>query len=281
MSRQTPRPKAVDGTPTPAMAAGELLLAGDWHGNAGHARWTIDEAVRRGVDRIFQLGDFGFWEHQPMGVRFLDDVESYASSHGVTIYFLDGNHDKTSLLLATYGERDADGFVIVRPHVRYAPRGHRWAWGAVTFIALGGAYSVDKAWRLAREDVTGEPESFWFPEEEMSDEDLTAFLADESPVDVLLSHDKPRETTPFRNRKNSPDCFPNQDRISRAAAALTPRLLAHGHLHFRYTAQIRLTHDTWCTVEGVDADPTAALGERAGSVLVLPLDTAPPRPEAP
>ena len=40
-----------------------ILLAGDTHGNTTHVRYLIDVAVDQGCDRIFQLGDFGAWEH--------------------------------------------------------------------------------------------------------------------------------------------------------------------------------------------------------------------------
>ncbi len=278
MSPPTPRPDRAAVSPEPAATVGPLLLAGDWHGNGTHAAWTIDEAARRGADRVFQLGDFGYWEHQPPGVAFLDGVERHASEHGITVYFLDGNHDKTSLLLSTYADRDDEGFLLVRPHVRYAPRGHRWQWGVLTFIALGGAYSVDKQWRLDREESSGTTETLWFPEEQMTDVDLDGFLADPAPVDVLLSHDKPRNSKPSRNRKTAPECLPNQDRIQRAAVALQPRLMAHGHLHFRYTDALALGDGVWCAVEGIDADPTTAMGARPDSVLLVPLDTPPERP---
>jgi hypothetical protein len=258
----------------------------------------VDRAVKLGADKIMQLGDFGFWEHKQHGVDYLDKLDRYAASKGVVVYFLDGNHDKTSLLLERYTETDNEGFRIVRPHIRYAPRGHRWTWGAVRFAAFGGAYSVDKAWRLALEqsesrkiveqnsyrttlqqrsvDTSG---TVWFPEEEMSDADLAAMLADETPVDVLLSHDKPRGSRLNHNRKDLPECWPNQDRIQLAARTLRPALLVHGHLHYRYSDAVMVGDDLWCAVEGLDADPDAAEGiARTDSWMVLPLDAAPARP---
>lgn len=213
----------------------KILLVGDTHGDLGHARFAIDAAVRQDISVIFQLGDFGYWEHHPSGVEYLNRLDDYAYKRNVMVYFLDGNHDKTSLLLGTYRNKTLEGFIKVRNFIRYAPRGHRWTWDGCRFIALGGAYSVDKDWRLAKERARNKPESLWFPEEEMSDNDMdTIILNDSSPVDVILAHDKPRCAKPDWDRKDFPECWPNQDRLQRAVATLTPTEFFHGHLHYRY-----------------------------------------------
>jgi predicted phosphodiesterase len=226
----------------------KILLAGDTHGDISHCQYLVLKALTNECDRVFILGDFGYWEHQKAGVRFLDQLNEYASGLDVPVYFLDGNHDKTSLLMDRYGDlRDEEGFVIVRPHVLYAPRGHRWTWdNGVRFIALGGAYSVDKDWRLQQEELYPDewpPESLWFPEEEMSDEDMDHFLEDRTQVDVMLAHDKPRSSSPKWNRKDLLECLPNQDRMQRAMRALRPKAYFHGHLHYFYTDEVWYGHD--------------------------------------
>jgi predicted phosphodiesterase len=227
----------------------KILLAGDTHGNIVHCQYLIRTALAKECDSVFILGDFGYWEHQKAGVKFLDRLNEYASALGMLVYFLDGNHDKTSLLMEKYGDlRNEEGFVIVRPNVLYAPRGHRWTWDhGVRFIALGGAYSVDKDWRLQEEELHpgkyGGPETLWFPEEEMSDEDMDRFLEDRTSVDVMLAHDKPRSSNPRWNRKDFLECLPNQDRLQRAMRALTPKAFFHGHLHFFYTDEVWYGHD--------------------------------------
>ncbi|MGA4545876.1 metallophosphoesterase family protein [Uniformispora flossi] len=275
-----------------------ILLTGDVHGNLAHVRTVLDAAAAEHIDRIFQLGDFGYWEHEPGGVRFLDEVHRAARAQGITVYFLDGNHDKSGLILERYGEhRDMEGFLSVRGRVRYAPRGHVWTWDGVRFLAFGGACSVDREYRLEAERrrtekalrkenyrlAAGRPSqsvpdhagTLWFPEEEATDADAQAVIDTAGPVDVLLTHDKPRATTPGVNRKDLPVCHPNQDRIQRLVDALRPRLAAHGHLHHRYTQVLEEPHAP-TRVEGLAADPVASFeapGYRvADSWLVL--DTA-------
>ncbi|WP_109527870.1 MULTISPECIES: metallophosphoesterase family protein [Nocardia] len=273
---------------------GSVLMTGDLHGNTGHALALLRVAARQECDRLFVLGDFGAWEHIAAGRRYFDVVNRAARKCRVQVYFLDGNHDKSSLLHRMYGaEPDDEGFLVCRKNIRYAPRGLRWTWEGTRFAAFGGAYSVDKQWRLAHEasqertarrrrqfgsarhPVTAE--TLWFPEEEMTDDECDALLADDSPVDVLLTHDKPRGSDPDWNRKNLPECLPNQDRIQRVVRTLRPDLLLHGHLHYRYTDSVDRGDGATTRVEGLGADPEgSALPDyrSADSWLVLPLPYA-------
>lgn len=266
-------------------------MTGDLHGNTGHALDLLRVAVREDCERMFVLGDFGAWEHTAAGRRYFDVVDRAARKAKVRVYFLDGNHDKSSLLHELYGsEPDDEGFLVCRKNLRYAPRGHRWSWAGTRFAAFGGAYSVDKAPRLAAEAQRARKAerrrqfgsarrpvtegTLWFPEEQMTDDECDALLAaDPTPVDVLLTHDKPRAAEPAWNRKNLPECLPNQERIQRVVDTLRPRLLLHGHLHFRYTDQLGGTR-----VEGLGADPDASqpVGyQSSDSWLALPLPYAP------
>lgn len=250
-----------------------VLLAGDTHGNTSHIRYLHDMADREGCEYIFQVGDFGYWPHTADGREFLAAVEKFSAKAGRVFYWEDGNHDKSSAV--DHSVKDDEGFVVISDHVRYAPRGHRWTWNGVRFIALGGAYSVDKQWRLDKETQkaaevyfrqsrygSSKPphtaETLWFPEEELTDAELAQALADITPVDVMLTHDKPRASNPRWNRKDLFECWPNQDRIQRAVMALQPNLLVHGHLHHPYKDQIRCGGDKWTTVVGLDCDPEGA-----------------------
>ncbi|MBF6181559.1 metallophosphoesterase family protein [Nocardia otitidiscaviarum] len=274
---------------------GKVLIIGDLHGNTEHALALLREATARGCDRVFALGDFGAWEHVPSGRRYFDVVNKAARRAELTVYFLDGNHDKSSLVHELYGEKlDDEGFLRCRSNLRYAPRGHRWTWADTRFAAFGGAYSVDKQRRLqweAQRAAKGERRrargsrrvrdtagTLWFPEEQMTDAELDALLdADSSPVDVLFTHDKPRAAAPDFDRKKHPDCLPNQDRIQRAVETLRPAVLFHGHFHYRYTDHISLGDDEWTRVEGLAADPDASSRpdyHRDDSWYVLPLPHA-------
>lgn len=247
-----------------------ILMTGDTHGNIGHVRHLLEVAKEHGCDRIMVCGDFGAWEHMPDGVRFMDKIDLSANMKNIPIYWVDGNHDKTSLVLEQYADAvDPEGFLLVRNYVRYACRGHRWTWGGVRFIALGGAYSVDKEWRLDQEKKgSGKPERYWFPEEQMTDAEMAMFLQDQDPVDVIVAHDKPLVSNPQWNRKDFVECLPNQVRLQEAVSVLKPDYFFHGHLHFPYIDMIPrherddgdgdLSSMAYVKVVGLMCDPEAS-----------------------
>jgi predicted phosphodiesterase len=242
-----------------------LLVAGDTHGNT---RWVCDCLIPLATDLgcagIVQLGDFGYWEHTEDGVQYLDDVDAAAASAGIPLFWLRGNHDNVELLRERYDNVDHRtwfGLWRIREHVYHIPDGAVFEWQGLRFRAFGGAYSVDKDWRLEleakrhrsaayREDARRKkglpPEpvpaaagTIWFPGEEMSDEDMDGFLAEKvGDIDVVLSHDKPR-STPACGLKDLPLCLANQDRLQRALQHHKPALWLHGHLHLRSDVVLR------------------------------------------
>lgn len=255
-----------------------LLVAGDIHGDPQHIAYLFERAINQDVQAILNVGDFGYWEHQPGGGAFLDLCSSLAVDNDMPLYWIDGNHENHTMLRERYGPNGEnykptdEGFWEIRPGVYYIPRGTRWTWNGVRLMGLGGAYSVDKDYRLAREQgrvsiewgwtaghvrkfgATG-PGTMWWPEEELSDEELEFALSDPEPLDILFSHDKPRASNPPWNRKDLLECYPNQDKIQTVIRNLTPKLVVHGHLHFRYEDQIRARDDLTTYVVGLDCNP--------------------------
>jgi hypothetical protein len=259
------------------------MIVGDTHGNA---RWLSEYiypvALTIGAEAIVVLGDFGAWEHTPAGVVFMDRVGDLSALSGIPLYWLHGNHDKWSLTVDQYScQISRQGFLICRDLVFYIPQGHTWTWAGVDLRAFGGAYSVDKRWRLEREDhkyrqllrqrsykltekghqvlpVPSQQGTLWFPEEEMTDGELDALLAvDSSRKQVVLSHDKPYSAKPGWDRKNFPECVPNQLRLERALRAHKPAWWLHGHLHYHYVNRV-LGEDWATTVVGLEPDDNAA-----------------------
>lgn len=223
----------------------QILLAGDWHGNAWHAKRIIDAAVERRIYVILQLGDFGYWPHH--SDAWLDDVDEYARLNGVYIFWIDGNHENHEMLRQIPPE--SDGSVQIRPMITYLPRGHRWEWEGVTFLALGGAYSIDKDGRI--------PGDSWWPEELITYREAYEAIAG-GPVAVMVTHDAPwgAENVIHGNRFNK-DWFPEskQNRvILRAVMEETmPELVVHGHYHNRNSTTIDYSGGQ-TRVEGFDCD---------------------------
>ncbi len=231
-------------------------MAGDTHGDLHHLRYLLTVAKDKKCDRIFVLGDFGWWAHTRWGVSFLEQLSLSANLKNIRIYWLDGNHDKISHLYKHYGSDqylDPEGFIQTHPYLHYAPRGKRWIWDGVRFIALGGAWSIDKKERLIQERNSG-PGTQWFPEEQMTDREMDQILKNREPVDVMLAHDMPRGSDPGWHRKSFQECEENQNRLQWAVRALDPMLYLHGHLHWPYEFEM------WHSAKGLSVSITKVIG---------------------
>lgn len=252
-----------------------IMLLGDIHGNTKFFKSFVIPAARaKGVHWIYQVGDFGYWEHTEEGVQFLNDINTLCVQNNLEIVFIQGNHDKVSMIPPLYG--NIDGFYRVRPTIWYAPNGLVWSPnnGKTTFIALGGAYSVDKQWRLDQEKYNADKlfkvnselgytymrqstkETLWFPEEEMTDSDMDKILSNVTEtIDVILSHDVPSGANVPIKLLPIAECEPNKLRLQKAVKQLSPKMLVHGHLHIKYVDGIRVGNDGKFTeIHGLGAD---------------------------
>jgi len=252
-----------------------IVLAGDTHGDANHVRTLLMHAADEGADAVFVLGDFGIWDHHDGG-KFTDDVSRFSQRYRVPVCFLPGNHDNYDLLFKWEAtcSRTREGFVYVKEGLFYSPRGHRWTWSGVSFLSLGGAYSIDKDWRLMQDTADllraqGRKEQgfhlnakeryrlehdghfHWWPQEEISEQEMRDAMKG-GPVDVMLAHDKPRDAVVDWNRKDLEECWPNQDALQAVVDAVLPRLYVHGHLHYAYETTLP-NSDTF--VKALDCDP--------------------------
>lgn len=253
------------------MTTTKVLLLGDIHGDAEFMLRAFRVARRMGCDRIFQVGDFGCYEDMQPGLDFLRRVEAGAAEYGIDLYFLDGNHDGMLPLWKKYGltvqgsDFSDDGlthvegcsrgeFVKVRESVFYAPRGHRWEWGGVKFMSVGGAFSVNRAHMM--------PDIEWWPEEEITDEQV-AMICDGPKVDVLLTHDIPAgfPLPAIAFKKEYPEAEPNREKVLEIVEAMQPQLLVHGHYHSRYGNWFTTPGGHRLRVEGLGANRTAEMDD--------------------
>lgn len=204
-----------------------VAVVGDLHGNL---RWLdiIARSLRAlapDVTTMLQLGD---WWMDP------DTTDQVLDGTGVErVYVTLGNHEPwgqiTPLLDAHPGSA-----VRVSETTWLLPRPARLTIGGRSVLSLGGAASVDKAWR--QEGVN------WWPDEEITRAHVAAAIAG-GPADLMLTHESPARTPVRAVReilRTNPFGFPDDARAdsatSRARVAkvwdiLYPELLIHGHMH--------------------------------------------------
>jgi predicted phosphodiesterase len=246
--------------PDPLATPARIGFAGDWHANTRWATAAVEYAAEHGAGVIVHLGDFGY-EFRPAFLRGLDRALHQAN---LSLLFVDGNHEAFPTL-HQYPVR-ANGLREVTERVWHLPRGSRWTWGGVRFLAVGGAYSIDRQWRT--------PGSSWWREEEITDEQVAAAI-DGGPADVLVSHDCPAGVV-IPDLADTAEIWPPLDllraenhrrQLTRVAEAVRPRWFWHGHYHRRYDLSTDLGYGP-VSVRGLDCDATSL----AGNVVVVDLE---------
>lgn len=241
----------------------KVCLSGDWHGQQNWAVHCLHHAARNGCDAMVQLGDFGFWTAGHKTDKYLRTVGETAQELGIRFYWLDGNHEDHT--------RREEFFANPFPGVTYLPRGWRWDWWGYTWMAVGGAVSVDKEYR--------EEGKSWWPEEELTDAEVK-WASRPGRVDILLAHDCPRGVdipgvgpdTKGGVRGDWPlhilkEAEAHRDKLKTIRDAVKAKIVVHGHYHIPYE-----WHDHGLFVRGLGCDGDSTM---LSNVIVGPDDLDP------
>ena len=221
------------------------IFVGDTHDDLDFAESAAKLAQRHGAE-IVQLGDWGFLGP---GAPQLEELSGMLVGLGVTLRFVDGNHDDHVSLKKLRGRVRVRGVEIAK-NVIYQPRGsiHEDEDGT-RFLFLGGAPSIDRASRVEGQS--------WWPEEVITDAELDLALSAKGPIHALVTHDAPAFPPGF-TPKGSPSYQRDQQRSMKCVDKLIrhhrPALHVHGHWHTRAT-----THRDATRIEALDCnqfDPT-------------------------
>ena len=162
---------------------------GDTHGN--QCKWTEQiEAVLRKGDTVIVNGDFGvgFWGSCSRSEKVFYD---YLAARDYTVLFIDGNHENFEKLNGFPTETWHGGRVHkIRGNVIHLMRGEVYDIEGYTVFAMGGGYSMDKAYRM--------PGVSWWPQEMPSQEEYDNAAANlervGNRVDFIITHTAPSET---------------------------------------------------------------------------------------
>ena len=253
-------------------------LIGDLEGDRDWAVSVLRTLGERGdVNVACQLGDLRFgMGPDPEGD--LAAIESVCAEFGLRLLCVNGNHENWARLDQLWDEprwQDENGShnpIDVSDHVTLLPRAHRWEMGGRSFVALGGAPSVNRL-RLT-EGID------WWPSEVIQEKHVETTIA-RGHADVMLTHDSPGPpycTEPIANViQGNPWGWPDSilayaqegiDKVTRAVVGVKPLLLAHGHFHVAGQAAVRFpgsTHETTIWSLAANQDP--------GNIRLLDLDT--------
>lgn len=228
-----------------------LGFAGDWHGRSNDALDSLNHFKSQGVKHVLHTGDFGFWTDQSTNL-FLKRINLFLKDNDMLLYFVDGNHEHHTHLLSL--PLQEDGTRRIRSHIYHLPRGFRWEWSTIDFLAMGGAYSVDRKWRTLGES--------YFDEELISDQDILAANPTQT-TDVLLSHDSPAgapnpvtdnpvkqfEGIRFFGQSAITTANLHREQLKVLTDTVDPVFIAHGHYHeYQFKSYVRKATGTECHV---------------------------------
>ena len=229
-----------------------IYYTGDIH---GEVLCAADIVARCGItdkDVLVILGDVG--------------MNYYGNSHGdkhrkkklnklgVPIFCIHGNHEMRPETISTYHEKKwRGGFVYVEeeyPNLLFAKDGEIYDLDGQKAIVIGGAYSVDKWYRL-RMDMN------WFPDEQPSDEIKCRVIKkleeQDWNMDVVLSHTCPERYIPIEAFLSGIDQSTVDNSTEEWLGSIEERLkytawlCGHWHINKRIDKLQFLFHDVICS----------------------------------
>ena len=144
-----------------------MYLIGDIHGSFVTLKHILRDIPQGST--VVQVGDFGFWPH----------TRSHWDAAGIDrkVYFIDGNHDYHPAF------REIKQVSELWPNAFFIPRSTVMEIEGKRVLFLGGAASVDKAWRHSGID--------WFPDETITLADVDRIDHDQK-IDVMITHTPPQ-----------------------------------------------------------------------------------------
>ena len=166
-----------------------VYYTGDIHGNAKGVVAFAEQYELTKSDIIVILGDVGANYYGNHRDRYCKDALARMKP---TVFCIHGNHERRPGTLPGYKQKEWNGGLVwyedEYPNLLFARDGDIFNMEGVQHLVIGGAYSVDKYYRLERNYQ-------WFADEQPSAE-VKAYVEEQVAnrhIDIILSH-----TCPFR-----------------------------------------------------------------------------------
>ena len=172
-----------------------IYYTGDIHGEVLHIRDMVTKCEITDQDVIVILGDVGMNYY---GNNYGDQHrKKKLNKLGISVFCIHGNHEMRPETIPTYHEEKWQGGTVyvedAYPNLLFAKDGEVYDLDGQSTLVIGGAYSVDKWYRL-RMDMN------WFADEQPSDEIKSRVMQKlknlNRKVDVVLSHTCPERYIP-------------------------------------------------------------------------------------
>lgn len=179
-------------------------ITGDCHGQFGRFKTFIENVPNDETVGVIILGDVGF--NYSLNQNDYFRKQGFVKKYKFNVYCLKGNHEaRPDTLESTHMLYDdnVNGYVLIEdifPTIRYFPISGEYDIDGHKTLVIGGAYSVDKHYRLAMNYT-------WFPDEQTTQKEMeviSAITKDQS-YDIIMTHTCPFSYMPTDLFLNSID----------------------------------------------------------------------------
>jgi 3-oxoacid CoA-transferase subunit A len=171
-----------------------IYVTGDTHGSFERVEGFCKRFETCREDILIILGDAGI---NFSGPRYDRLKKMLLEELPITIFAIHGNHEQRPQTIESYKEKVWNGGTVYYedefPHILFAKDGELFNLDGKKTVVIGGAYSVDKAYRLACGYGWWEDEQ---PSEEIKHYVESQLSAVNWKVDVVLSHTTPLKYEP-------------------------------------------------------------------------------------
>lgn len=169
-----------------------IYVTGDTHGKMSRIKLFCEKNKTSKDDILIILGDSGINYYQNERDK---SIKKYLSALPITLFCIHGNHDERPQNIKTYINKEFLNAKVMYekefPNILFGIDGEIYNMDNKNVLVIGGAYSVDKQYRI----IFGEK---WFKDEQPSDEIKSKVenVILNSNIDIVLSHTCPYKYMP-------------------------------------------------------------------------------------
>lgn len=172
---------------------GRFYITGDTHGNFNRINYFCEKFETSKEDILCILGDAGINYYLNKKDYMLKQV---LQDMPITFFCIHGNHEERPFNISTYiTKKWNEGIVYYEeefPNILFAKDGEIYNINGKSILVIGGAYSVDKEYRLLKGWS-------WFKDEQPSKEIVKYIekqITKQRHFDIVLTHTCPIKTEP-------------------------------------------------------------------------------------
>ena len=170
-----------------------FFLTGDTHGNFNRINYFCQRFETSKEDILCILGDAGINYYLNKKDYMLKQV---LQDMPITFFCIHGNHEERPFNISTYITKKWNGGIVYYeeefPNILFAKDGEIYNINGKSILVIGGAYSVDKEYRLLKGWS-------WFKDEQPNKEIIKYIekqITKQRHFDIVLSHTCPIKTEP-------------------------------------------------------------------------------------